>query len=621
MSRKRRKTGKRTPAAATHEPPPSREPGWDARRDGLRALLVLGLTFAAFFNSIGNGFVYDDIVIIQKNDRLDHVWDLGSFFTEPYWDNDTDVIYRPLTSWSWALDRRFFGPGPLPVHLSNVIAGSLLAALVYVFLVLLFRRRNLAFVAALLFAVHPVHTEVMANGVGRSEIFSALFLFSAATLHLIAHRRSGRSSILLRVLAGAAYLTAMFFKESAVILIGLLVLMDWLVLQKTSIRRLLLTWPRYLFYVVPVLVFLGMRASVVGGRSVPVQYVMHGFSHTDRVLYASKTLLDYVLQLFFPLTLCAEYSDYLNPLPTSISDPLVALSLIAWVAVALLWIHLYRRHLSVPTFGAAWFFLTILPASNLLFVIGTIRADRLLFVPSLGFTLVAAWLILEIAKRRRPIAWAVLFLVLGFYGWRTVIRNAQWKSQETLWTVDTKTNPGSANGWAFLGDIHRDRGEFDQAAEFYRHAFEVRDPVKFYPEPHNDYAAIMNGKGNVAEAKRHYRLVLSQEPDQFTALVNLGAMLVVADSTRAEAIRLLGRAIDIKDEDVAPRINLTQAYDFNGRYDLALQTLDGAIRLEPTRSDLWDIKAQILGRAGRPGEARDATEHAARLRAREGQQR
>ena len=554
---------------------------WNWRRDGVRAILVLAVTFAAFFNSIGNGFVYDDIPVIQNDERLDQAWNLGGFLTDSYWDDETRSIYRPLTSWSWALDRRFFGPGPLPVHLSNVIAGSLLSVLVYAFLVLLFRRHDLAFVAALLFAIHPVHTEVMANGVGRSEIYGAFFLFLAAILHLYAHRQTGGSANTTRAFAGIAYLAAMFFKESTVVLIALLFLTDWLVLEKTTVRRLVSRWPKYLFYVVPLTVFLAMRSSVVGGRSVPVQEVMAGLDGTERFLYASKTLLAYIGQLAFPWTLCAEYSSYPFRLRGSIADPYVILSLIAWVVIAFLWTRLARRGLDIPRFGIAWF-------------------------------------ILKLADRGRSVAWVILLLLIGFYGWRTVSRNADWKSQETLWTADIETNPGSAKGWAFLADIHKDRGEFELAEEGYRHAFELRDAVGFYPEAHNDYAALMSRKGNSAEAERHYRLVLKRRPDQFTAMVNLGAMLVVPDSTRDEAIELLTRAIAAKDDDVAPRINLTQAHDFNGRYDLALQTLEGAIRLEPTRSDLWDIKAQILGRTGLLQEAQNATNQANQFRTRGG---
>jgi tetratricopeptide (TPR) repeat protein len=225
-----------------------------------------------------------------------------------------------------------------------------------------------------------------------------------------------------------------------------------------------------------------------------------------------------------------------------------------------------------------------------------------------------AWILVELEKRKRYVAWTLFAVVLVFYSWRSVTRNMDWKSQESLWATDLAKNPGAATGWALIGNVHRDRGEWAEAEAAYRRAFELRDTIGFYPEAHNNYAALMKTKGDLAETKKHYRLVLKKRPDQFTALVNLGEMLVHADSTRTEAIRFLTRAIEIESDDVAPRINLTQAYDYNAQYDLALETIGGAIGLEPTRSDLWDIKAGILGRAGRTEEARQAAARANQLR-------
>jgi tetratricopeptide (TPR) repeat protein len=573
--------------------------------------VVFVLTFGVFANSIGNGFVYDDLAVIEGNTRLEDPWDLKAFFTTSYWDEDKDALYRPLTIWSWALDQGFFGAGPLPVHFSNVLFGSLVASLVYVFLFFHFRNRSLALVAALLFGLHPVHTEVMANGVGRSEIMSTFFLLVAAILHVAA---SSRQTARFLVPAACAYLVAMLFKESAAVLPGLLVLVDWLVIEKGSIKVAVRRWRGYVFYAAALVVFLLIRSSVVSSGLPPVQEVMQSLDGPARVLYASKVLLAYLAQLSFPWTLLAEYSDYRNPISVSASDPGVLLSIVTWILLAVVGYRLLRRGTLPPAFGIAWFFVAVLPVSNLLFPIGTVRADRLLFLPSLGFCVAVAWILVELEKRKRYVAWTLFAVVLVFYSWRSVTRNMDWKSQESLWATDLAKNPGAATGWALIGNVHRDRGEWAEAEAAYRRAFELRDTIGFYPEAHNNYAALMKTKGDLAETKKHYRLVLKKRPDQFTALVNLGEMLVHADSTRTEAIRFLTRAIEIESDDVAPRINLTQAYDYNAQYDLALETIGGAIGLEPTRSDLWDIKAGILGRAGRTEEARQAAARANQLR-------
>lgn len=585
--------------------------GWNWKADGLRALLVLLVTLGAYANSIHNGFAYDDLRAIQDNTRLDDPGDLGTFFGTSYWNwkNDATQLYRPLTVWSWAMDQKLFGPGPYGVHLVNVLAGSLQAALVYVFLLVLFRKRTLALVAALLFALHPVHTEVLANGVGRSEIASGVFLMAAAILHVLGARRARPGPLGTfpspLYLAGAVlcFMTALLFKESAVVLPALLFLADWLVLEKARFRPALRRLPGILVYAVPVVVYLMLRTSVIGTALPAVQEVMMPLSAGQRVLFASGTLLAYLGQLAVPWRLVCEYSDYRNPIAATLGHPAITLSLVAWIALGYVVFRLARRQAVIPLYGIGWFWIAILPVSNLLFPIGTVRADRLLFIPSLGFVLVLAWLLLALARRRRTVAWALLAVILGFYGWRTVTRNPDWKSQESIWTADLAKNPGSAVGWTLLGDVRRQQGRFDEAEADYRRAFELRDRNWFYPEAHNHYAELMSRKGNVAEAKRHYRLVLSKDPRQTTALINLGAILLNADSTRAESIRLLERAIAVEPDNIAPRVNLTQAYDNSGRLDLALQTIEGAIAIAPRRPDLWTIKGIVLRKAGRTAEA------------------
>jgi tetratricopeptide (TPR) repeat protein len=279
----------------------------------------------------------------------------------------------------------------------------------------------------------------------------------------------------------------------------------------------------------------------------------------------------------------------------------VAASLLVGAVSIGLAVWLYRRRILIPLFGGAWFLFAILPVSNLLFPIGTVRADRLLFVPSLGFVVAAAWVILRIGERKRRVAAALAALLLAFYGWRTITRNAEWKSQETLWTADIRKNPGSPVGWAFLGDIYRDRGDLDRALDAYRRSFELRDRLGFYPESHNNYAKILTSRGELAEAERHYRLVLSRDSRQFTALVNLGEIKLHADSTRAEAIGLLTRAAAIKPEDFISWANLSQAYALAGSRDSALIAIDHAIRLRPDLRDLEETKQEILGTSGFSG--------------------
>ncbi len=601
------------------------------------AAIVFVAAFAVFANSLPNGFVYDDTYVIRDNPRLNSPWNLRVFFGTSYLGDvkPNDRHYRPLTHVSFAIDRAVFGPGPFGVHLMNVFANALVGALVYAFLFSLLGRRAMAFAAALLFAIHPVHTEVVANGVGRSELYSAVLMLGAALLHVRFIRvrdatpaaeagdradRQGqpRQAAAARPIASAwpwlagavvLYWGALFVKESAVVLPGLLFLAEWLVLRRGNLAAMVPRLPRYLIYALPLVVFLVIRGRVVGPSLPAVQEVMAYATTTQRLLYASETLLAYLGQLVIPWRLCAEYSDYTSLIDHTIGEPLVLASLGTWVVLVILMAWLWRRRIMPPVFAAAWFILAILPVSNVPFPIGTVRAERLLFVPSLGFTLAVAWVLAELARLRwaRPIALLALVALAGSYSWGTIARNPVWRSNESLWTATVRVNPGSAIAWHYNGDVHRDAGRIDEAAICYQRAFELRDGAGFfYPEAHIRYAQILKGRGLGEAAEAQYRLVLSHEPTQPTAMLNLAVILLRRDETREESIELLQKLIQLEPDDFRPYANLAQAQLLTGRLDEARKAADRAIELQPDSAVLWDMKSEIETKSGRTAEAERA---------------
>ena len=605
---------------------------WSWRLDGL-ALAALALIVAlAFASSLANGYVYDDLGVIRDNPRLNNLWDLQGFFTaRNLSDADGDNgLYRPLTMWSYALDWALYGSGPFGIHLTNVLLNALLAAAVYGFARQLQASRRLACLMALLYGLHPVHTEVVANGVGRAEIGAELFAVLAGILHfgylnpprdLAAQpltralkrqerRRNGGESATLELatpttrskswLWGAVgcFLIALLFKESAVTLPGLLFLLDWLVRERGDLRPMLRRVELYLLYALPLVLFFSLRYAAVGGLQVALQDVMARASTSDRVLYALEVLTHYLGQLCFPLHLCAEYSDYRDLVERSLSDQsvLVALGSLGALAGFVWWCA--RREAWWIVAGLAWFWLAILPVSNLLIAIGTVRADRLLFLPSLGFAL-ALGFALEVVLQRphklvRAGGWLLLAGVVGFYGWRTHTRNLDWRSQESLWSVTIAQNPGSAVAWYSWGDELNRLGRKSEAEEAYKRAYTLREDAGFfYPQAHNRLAQLLVDRGERAAAIAEYRLVVTKQPRQYTALCNLGQLLMADPATRAESIQLMTRAIQEKPNDYVPRTNLAQAHWMDGRLNEALAAMDSALRLRPGDPVLVKLKADM----------------------------
>jgi protein O-mannosyl-transferase len=602
--------------------PETRPEPWSWKADGARAALVFALAFACFANSLGNGFVYDDVPIIKDNPRLASPWALKTFFATTYWGpgQPDQALYRPLTIMSFAVDRALFGPGPAGVHAMNVLANGLVAVLLYAFLRQLVPGRRIPLFAALLFSIHPVHTEVVANGVGRAELYGTAAALGAGILHFRSLRPSAAAETrkLTRAerrrdsapdaapasdgrwqfpLAIGLYFVSMLFKESPAVLPALLFLLDWLLVAEGKLSVVLKRIGRYALYAIPFIVWLAMRVGV-GTKAPAVQEVLAGSTALDRFFFANEVLLRYVGQLLVPLRLVAEYSDYTDPVRRGLTDPLVAAAFACWALVGVAAWMAFKRKNFVLVSAAAWFAVSILPTSNLLFSIGTIRGDRLLFFPSVGFVLALAWALDWVARRNQVVGWVLLAAVLAGYATRTVRRNQDWKSREALWPVTVADIPGSEIAWTYMGDIHRDRGDRPAAEAAYKTAFELRDRLGFAAAAHNGYAALLAVRGDVAGAEAQYRLVIEKQPKQFTALLNLGEMLLRKESTRAEAIALLQRAGDAKPDDFMPRANLAQALFASGRYAEALVAIDAAIRLKPDEADLKAIRAQIVARGG-----------------------
>lgn len=614
---------------------------WNWKLDGCNTVIILIVTIVAFANCARNEFVYDAITIIRDNPRLKSPWHAAEFLGTSYW-GEADMqsgLYRPLAIWSFAFDRALFGSTATGVHLANVVANGLVAVLVYVLLRQALGRRDVALLAALIYGLHPVHTEVVASGVGRADLGATAAALGAMILHLRysqsaagleslvtgtgpgqrppALARSRRKPCVLLAGALLLYWIGLLFKESIVALPVLIFLMEWLLEERGRLGPMVRRAGRFAIYALPLLAYLLMRMKVVGLERPALQEVMYGATGVQRFLYASETVMRYLGQLLVPVQLCAEYSDYSRPVRPSITDPLVALSLLHWVVPALLLVWLVRKGHFAVTFGIAAFYVALLPVSNLLFPIGTVRADRLLYFPSLGFALVAGCGLAKLVAIRRTPACVLIVAVMAPYGWRSMTRNADWRNNEALWPVTVRQNPGSPIAHAFMGDIYEKRGDFAQAESEKRWAFELRDgPGRFYPEAHNSYAALLQRRGDRAGAEIHYRLVLEHDPRQTTALINLAEILVYDPAKRAEAIALLKRALAIKPQDPAALVNLSAAHEFAGEFSEAMKYLEMAMQIVPDRDDLWMIKSDLYTKLGQPDAAAAARRQAERIRGR-----
>jgi tetratricopeptide (TPR) repeat protein len=428
------------------------------------ALLVAAVAVVAYWNSLSGGFVFDDHGLLFANRNVTPGMRPWDWFTR---ESSPTSLYRPLTMVTFALNAAF-APTAFWYHALNVTIHALASIAAFVLASRLLPSRRHAAVAALLFAAHPIHTEAVANVAGRAELLAALFVFSALWAAL-RHVDDGWWGWL--AMTTVAALAGVFSKESAVTLPLLaIVVLVWK--APTLDRRTLGVLAAVGFACVA---YLGARLSAVGtlGQAAPPPWVDNPLAHVGvvpRIETALVVLSQYFGSLTLPVRLSADETFNQVPLVEGPTDVrlLSALALFAVLAAAA---FSARRRAPAAWAGGLFAAAALAITANVLFPIGTIKAERLLYLPSFGWCVACAGLL---ALRPRESLYIAAVVVTLFVG-RDWMRNEDWRDDYHLFTATAVTSPNSAKALSNAGAVHAQQGEFNEALASYRMATRI-DP-------------------------------------------------------------------------------------------------------------------------------------------------
>jgi hypothetical protein len=393
-------------------------------------LTIALLSFLASITGIANRFAYDDGALIATNEHVHSLQSWWLRFTEPYWpDAFAHALYRPITILGFAIQWTLGDGSPFVFHAVSI----LLYATCAVGVLLLARQMlspSAAWLAAAIFAVHPVHVEAVANVVGQSELLASASLIFAAWWYLRARNTGAMSPRDVGVVAGL-YALGLLSKESAVVLPALLIAAELTVLRKAGTRNGVSAWlPTLISLAIVAVGALCLRRAVIGSwlGDAPVP-ALKNLSSSARILTMLAASREWVRLLFWPSLLSFSYSPPFLPIVTTPTPQALwgigfALALIASVAVS------YRRAPAIA-FGVMWLTIALSPVSNVFFVTGVFIAERTLFAPSAGFVIAVAglihllWLRLPSIEVRR-IAVGALGIVLLSGVVRSAARQRAW---------------------------------------------------------------------------------------------------------------------------------------------------------------------------------------------------
>ncbi len=535
-----------------------------------RPLFLLAIASLLWARTLSGGFVLDDRTAIRHNPIV-HRGDLAEILSSDYWagfHQDRSGLYRPLTTWSFALNFRLAGSNPFPYHLTNLLLHALTALAFYAFCRRCTHREDLAWWAGLLFAVHPVLAEAVAGLVGRADILAALFTLLALYLHLGAGERRWRC-----LLAGSALLAALASKESALAAPGLLLLLD-LFQYRGFLKKCY--WKTHLFYAGLVLLYLGWRRQVLGGLFIPeidlLDNPLASLPLGMRLFNALLVLCRYLGLLILPAPLSADYSFAALPLAPEWSLP--PLLLIALVLAGLGFLSfLAWRALPWMALGLGWLLVGLAPVANLFFPIGTGMAERLLYLPAAGFALALAAALLEL--RRVGPAWGLG--LLACLGLLALARQGLWRDEYTLFTQAVSAQPRSARAWHVLGKAALERGEEDLGLQCLQKALEI---FPGYYEIYDDLGVFYYNRGEYSKAQQHLDQSLKLRPDYPPAWLDLG-LVCYRLGQRERAREAFQRALSLDPNYASACYNLGVLELEEGRVKKAIELFRRTLELNP----------------------------------------
>lgn len=577
-------------ANANATPTPPRRRGWPA------LLLLLGIV-VAYAPGVRNGFVdWDDDVYIRDNAYLRSADGLRAI-----WLTRELPQYYPVTFTSHWLEYQLWGERAAGYYVVNVVLHAAVALLSFALLQTLGAGRPAAWLAAALFALHPMQVGTVAWLAERKNLLAGLFSVIALLVY-VRHRQTGRWRWYALTLT--AFALAVLSKSVALATLPSMWLMDRWALGRRGWGAVLRLVPAAALAVLPILVT-AEREGALGSAAAT--------SAPARLLHAAAALWAYAGKFVLPVTLSPLYAKW----NVTLASPLWWAALGAALAAVVVVVLIRRRLGGLVLWGLAHFVIALAPALGLVHF-GYLRhapfADHLAYFALLGVALAVAVGLDRGAGALSP-RWrwvvrtgvpGVMLLALAA---RSFVQVQVWRDPETLWSYVLRHNPRAAPAWVGRGRLAEERGDLAGALACFQEAVEY-DPDNFHAR--SNLCVALARSGRLVEAVRHGAVAVELNPHSVEARTNLASALLDAgrpDEAHAHATR----ALELVPQDPIAHLTLGTILAAGGDVSGAVGHFQTAVRLDP-RSALAHLRlAQGLAEQGRLEAALAACRHAVAL--------
>jgi hypothetical protein len=600
-----RKQAAGTPAAPTNS--------FKKYQPHLLASLALSLlTLLAFSNSFDGGFVLDNRALLLNDPRIREATaaNLGLILRHTYWwPTGEGGVYRPFTTLSYLFNYAILGNGEHPggYHWVNWLLHVLNVLLVYALANRFVRRFWPAFFVAAIWAVHPVLTEAVTNIVGRADVLAATGLLGGLLTYLKSVESNGwwRWAWLAGLMAFTAI--GVFSKENAVVLPAGIILYELVFWKqhrawKQHRDRILAGLAAVL---APMALMFYQRSAVLAAslhKEVPVtDNPILGAGFWAGRLTAVDVLVRYLSLVIWPARLSADYSWSQIPIAHGSAGDWLALILILSLIPALVWL-LRRNH---DTFFFTCFaLLWLAPVCNVVFPIGSIMAERFLYVPTLGVVVCVVLGIYAVAEHARVAAYQPIVLcclITATLAARTWVRNSDWKDDLSMATALVRAAPNSFKSHDFMANVlfasDPNHANIDRVVAESEKSLAILDPLpdsQSQPDPYELAGRCYLFRGDYRKAIAALRRFLTIEKAEFGEFERT---LIPGGPSPQSAERITA----VRQSDVYTLLSM--AYLKSGDTDNAADAAAHARALDAPSPELYRQLARIALAQGRVDEA------------------
>ena len=535
------------------------------RRDVIVAVLLMAiLGFAAYGNSIHNNFIWDDFHLVKDNICIKNWSGLKDIFTKNIaaGGGSQYYSYRPFQMITYMIDYAVCGLDVRVYHLTNIILHIAAGLAVYWLISLICGDALIALLAAILFITHPVHVAAVTYISGRADPLALLFMALSFILY-IKSLKAGKASMLYPAIA-VSYILALFSRENSLMLPFLILLYHYVFKERVNSKSFIIVVSLAIAYSI-------LRMTTLGSL---MPHVASPTTLWQRLPGVFVALTQYVRLLLLPGGLHMEYGHELFSYPDW-------RALLGIVILSLLLICAYRSRTRDPIvlFSICWFIIALIPVSNLYPLPIAYMAEHWLYIPSIGYFIIAGKLISYLLKNRglKVIGACLLVAALSFNMLQTTTYNTLWAHPIRFYENIIRYNPGNERTLNGLAMEYAKIGKKEEAIKLYRRAI-AADPN--YQDSYLNLGNTYLEMNRLDDAVALYKKSIEMNPNQSAVYTNLGSVYYYSGNA-AEAAQWYRKAIEVNPYDVDAYNNLGVAYASLKDYPKAIAAYEESLKLNP----------------------------------------